>query len=103
MKNRLLAQRDVPIQDVIDVAAVRVPKPQNIRLPCPPKKGRPPGEITADIELHKAGYLKGDEIRLNVKIKHVIPIKNLKGAIVTFYRMSRFDSEKFVALEVALI
>ena len=100
MKNRTFAQMDVPILDVIDVASVRIPEPQNVRLPCPSKKGRPPGEITANVALHKAGYLKGEQIRLNIKIKHANPIKILRGATVTFYRMSRFDSEKSLPLEI---
>ena len=95
MRNRLETQKDVPILDVIDVAGVKIPKPVNIRVPDYSKKAKLPGEIIVDIELHKAGYLKGEQIRLNINVRHLKPIKNLKGAIVTFYRMSRFDSQKY--------
>jgi hypothetical protein len=95
MRNRLVKKKDVRILDVVDVAAVRVPKPISTRQPDHSKKGKSTGEIAVDIELQKAGYLKGEQIRLNIKIKHTKPIKNLKGAIVTLYRMSRFDSPRY--------
>lgn len=95
MRNKLIAQKDIPVLDVIDVSSVGVPAPVNMRLPDHSKKGKATGEIMADVELHKAGYLKGEQIRLNIKIRHTKPIKNLKGAIVTFFRMSRFDSPKY--------
>jgi hypothetical protein len=88
-------EKDVPILDVLDVAAVPIPKPINNRVLDHSKKGKATGEIKTDIELHKAGYLKGEQIRLNIKIQHTKPIKTLTGALVTFYRMSRFDSPRY--------
>jgi arrestin-related trafficking adapter 9 len=82
--------------DVIDVSSVAVPSPISIRLPDHSKKGKSTGEIQVDVEPRKGGYLKGEEIRLNIKIRHTKPIKNLKGAVVTFFRMSRFDSPKYI-------
>jgi len=96
MRNRSVAAKDVPILDIVDVATVRAPKPFSVRVPDNTKKGKSTGDIIADIELHKAGYLKGEQIRLNVKVRHTKPIKNLTGVIVTFYRMSRFDSPRYV-------
>ena len=96
MRNKSVAQKDIPILDVIDVYSQRVPDPISLRIPEPSKKGKATGEIQVQIELDKAGYLKGEQMRLNIKVKHTKPIKNLKGAIVTFYRLSRFDSPKYV-------
>lgn len=95
MRNKLVAQKDIPILDVIDVSAVGVPETVSTRQPDHSKKAKTTGDICTDVELHKAGYLKGEQIRLNIKIRHTKPIKNLKGAIVTFYRMTRFDSPKY--------
>jgi hypothetical protein len=86
---------------MIDVSSVAIPAPFKTRQPDHSKKGKSTGEIQADVELHKAGYLKGEQIRLNIKIRHTKPIKNLKGAIVTFYRMSRFDSPKYFSSQVS--
>ena len=94
MRNRSVAQKNIPILDVIDVVAVRSPKSISTRQPNHQKKGKTTGEIAADVELTKAGYLKGEQVRLNIKIRHTKPIKNLKGAIVTLYRLTRFDSPK---------
>jgi hypothetical protein len=98
-----MAQKYIRILDVIDVSSVPVPSPISIRLPDHSKKVKSTGEIQADVEPRKGGYLKGEEIRLNIKIRHTKPIKNLKGAIVTFYRMSRFDSPKYISLSNNLI
>jgi len=95
MRGRTVAQKDIPILDLIDVCQVRIPEPIRTRQPDHNKKSKQTGEIYTEVELHKAGYLKGEQIRLNIKIKHTKAIKNLKGAIVTFYRMSRFDSPKY--------
>jgi len=95
MRGRAVAQKDIPILDLIDVCQVRIPEPIRTRQPDHNKKSKQTGEIHTEVELHKAGYLKGEQIRLNIKIKHTKAIKNLKGAIVTFYRMSRFDSPKY--------
>ena len=94
MRNKSVAQRDIPILDVIDVSAVGVPETIRTRQADHSRKGKTTGDIRTDVVLHKAGYLKGEEIRLNIKIRHTKPIKNLKGAIVTFYRMTRFDPPK---------
>ena len=94
MRNKSVAQRDIPILDVIDVSTVGVPEIIRTKQPDHSKKGKTTGDIRTDVVLHKAGYLKGEEIRLNIKIRHTKPIKNLKGAIVTFYRMTRFDPPK---------
>jgi hypothetical protein len=94
MRNKTVRQKDVPILDVLDVAAVGVPKAINTRVLDHPKKAKATGEIKTDIELHKAGYLKGEQIRLNIKIRHTKPIKIITGAVVSFYRMSRFDSPR---------
>lgn len=91
-----MKQKDVPILDVIDVAIVRIPKPICTRQPDHSRKGKASGDIKTEIELHKAGYLKGEQIRLNIKIRHTKPIKIITGAIVTLYRMSRFDSPKYL-------
>ena len=95
MRSKSVAQRDIPILDVIDVSAVPVPEAISIQQPDHSKKGKTTGDIRTDVELHKAGYLKGEQIRLNIKIRHTKPIKNLKGATVTLYRMTRFDSPKY--------
>ena len=95
MRNKLVAQRDIPILDVIDVSGVGIPEPVSTMQPDHFKKAKTTGDIRMDVELHKAGYLKGEQIRLNIKIRHTKPIKNLKGAIVTFYRMTRFDPPKY--------
>jgi arrestin-related trafficking adapter 9 len=84
----------VPILDVIDVAAVPIPKPITITQLDHSKKGKTPGSIRIDIELDKAGYLKGEQIRLRIRVRHPKAIKNLSGAVVTLYRMSRFDSPR---------
>lgn len=96
MRNRTVREKDVPILDVLDVAAVHIPKPINTRVLDHSKKGKATGEIKTDIELHKAGYLKGEQIRLNIKIRHTKPVKIITGAMVTFYRMSRFDSPRYI-------
>jgi len=90
-----VAQKNIGILDVIDVTTLRVPKPITFQQPDHVKKGKATGDIRADIELHKAGYLKGEQIRLNIKIKHTKPIKNLKGVIVTLFRLSRFEHPKY--------
>jgi arrestin-related trafficking adapter 9 len=84
----------VPILDVLDVDAVDTPKPITITQPDSSKKGKSTGIIRADIQLDKAGYLKGEQIRLKIKVQHTKPIKNLNGVVVTLYRMSRFDSPR---------
>ncbi|KAF1815156.1 hypothetical protein P152DRAFT_247483 [Eremomyces bilateralis CBS 781.70] len=47
--------------------------------------------ITATIELQKSGYLRGDNITLNLSIKHTKVVKSLNGIIVTLYRQARVD------------
>jgi hypothetical protein len=94
MRNKSVAQKDIPILDLIDVAAVPIPKPLRVKQPDHSKKGKATGEIRADVELHKAGYLRGEQIRLNIKIRHTKPIKNLQGALITFYRLTRFDNPR---------
>ena len=95
MRNRSIAAKDVPILDILDVATVRVPKPFTARVPDNNKKTKNTGDVVVDIELHKAGYLKGEQVRLNVRVRHTKPIKNMTGVIVTFYRMSRFDPPRY--------
>ena len=80
MRSKSVAQRDIPILDVIDVSAVAVPEAISIQQTDHSKKGKTTGDIRTDVELRKAGYLKGEQIRLNIKIRHTKPIKNLKGA-----------------------
>lgn len=84
----------VPILDVLDVDAVDIPKPITITQPDSSKKGKSTGIIRADIHLDKAGYLKGEQIRLKIKVQHTKAIKNINGVVVTLYRMSRFDSPR---------
>ncbi|KAF8454069.1 hypothetical protein BDZ91DRAFT_801944 [Kalaharituber pfeilii] len=49
-------------------------------------------EVTATIELLKAGCLRGESIPLKIQINHVKPIKSLHGVIVTLVRQGRFDT-----------
>lgn len=53
-------------------------------------KGR--GDVTATIEVLKAGCLRGESIPVRVSIKHTKPIKSLHGIIVTLVRQGRFDT-----------
>ncbi len=78
MRNKSVAQRDIPILDVIDVSTVGVPEIIRTKQPDHSKKGKTTGDIRTDVELHKAGYLKGEEIRLNIKIRR----KDLSQTIV---------------------
>jgi hypothetical protein len=94
MRNKLVAQKDIPILDLIDVTLAPIPKPFSVKQPDNSKKGKATGEIQADVELRKAGYLRGEQMRLNIKIRHRKPIKNLQGALITFYRLTRFDNPR---------
>jgi hypothetical protein len=51
----------------------------------------PPEQISATIDLRKAGYLPGDILPVKIKIKHIKPIRSLLGVIVTLTRQTRFD------------
>ena len=52
----------------------------------------PPSSVLVEIALPRAGFMRGDAIKLSIRIKHNTPIKNLRGSIITFYRSSRFIS-----------
>ncbi|KAF8458688.1 hypothetical protein BGX38DRAFT_1264998 [Terfezia claveryi] len=53
------------------------------------KKG---SDVTATIELLKAGALRGESIPVKISIKHTKPVKSLHGIIVTLVRVGRFDT-----------
>jgi len=47
--------------------------------------------ITASIQLQRAGFLRGDNIPLQITVNHTKKIKSLQGIIVTLYRQARVD------------
>lgn len=49
-------------------------------------------DVTATIEMLKAGCLRGESIPVKISIKHTKPIKSLHGIIVTLVRQGRFDT-----------
>ena len=48
--------------------------------------------IHAVLELSQGGCLPGDRVAIQVNVKHVKPIKNMNGIIVTFFRTCRVDT-----------
>ncbi|KAF8422971.1 hypothetical protein EV426DRAFT_154848 [Tirmania nivea] len=48
--------------------------------------------VTATIELSRAGALRGESIPVKISIKHTKPVKSLHGIIVTLVRVGHFDT-----------
>lgn len=49
-------------------------------------------DVTATIELLRAGALRGESISVKISVKHTKPVKSLHGIIVTLVRVGRFDT-----------
>lgn len=48
--------------------------------------------ITITVESLKGGTLRGDQIPLNISVRHTKHVKSLRGIIVTLYRQARVDT-----------
>ncbi len=78
--------------DSIDVSEVAVPKVRTIDVDQKSKRKEGQRKVQATAELSRGGYLKGDTISAVIQISHTKPIKNMRGIIVTLYRLGRFDA-----------
>ena len=54
--------------------------------------------IHAVLELSQGGCLPGDRVPIQISVKHVKPIKNMHGIIVTLYRTCRVDTHPALPL-----
>ena len=54
--------------------------------------------IHAVLELSQGGCLPGDRVPIQISVKHVKPIKNMHGIIVTLYRTCRVDTHPTLPL-----
>lgn len=93
-RGRSTCRMDITLLDSIDIGIIPIPKIRHIDPDYKSKRKEGSGKVHAYIELTKAGYLKGETIVLNIQVEHIKPIKNMRGTIVTLYRLSRFNSEE---------
>lgn len=76
--------------DLIDISEVPRPSPRQISTDAKGKRREELRAARAIVEIDRGAYVRGDQLSVEVFLEHYAPIKNMKGVIVTLYRLSRF-------------
>jgi hypothetical protein len=90
-RGKSTCRKNLQVQDCIDIALIPRPRPCILDPDAKSKRREDSGRVRASIELARAGYLAGQSVALTIQLQHIKPIKNMRGAIATLYRLSRFD------------